>query len=229
MGRKLKLRLALFVAVLLLVAVGIGCWYFGYYRKTPDYAIRMVERSLDEHDKALFHRYVDADQMLVSSYDGFMEGVVDVETAIPDEAKPAIGSFTQIMKNPIIASFKEALDRYVETGSWAEGDAAEDTDIAPELLARSGLQNVEYRGVDEISDPDGDSTVASVLVYQKEAAREFTLEAVLQRGENGDWKVVGLRNLGDFIKTRAKPSSISTSTPRPPSWSATTGSSARPR
>ena len=200
MNRQTKLRLALFMGVLLLVAIGIGYWYFGIHKKTPDYAIQMVQRSLEQHDKALFHRYVDVDRLLNSSYDGFLEGVIEVDTVVPEEARSAIGNFTHIMKGPIIASFKEALDHYVETGNWTEDDLPENASIASELWARSGLQKIEFRSVDDVVvDAEGTLAIANLRVYQKEAGREFVLDVALHREKNGNWQVAEIRNLRDFI------------------------------
>ncbi len=204
MGRKMKLRIAFFLIVLLLIAVAAGAWYFKIYTKTPEYAMKQIEASLVQHDGKLFHRYVDMDALLDNSYDEFLEGLMGVDQALTEDAKGAVGNFAQMMKRPLLLSFHTAVDQYVETGTWSAGEDGKNEYEQmgdSEFLMRSGLQKMEFRGLDGIEeDSDTGRAVANTRVYQKDAQEEFVFEVMLKKAENGDWRVEEIRNLEDFMK-----------------------------
>lgn len=204
MSRKLKWKLLCIASVLLLLCIGGIYWYFSVYVKTPEYAIQRIETSIERHDKAEFHRYVDTDVLLDSAYDDLVSGMVDSGQPMTEEAKVAVGDIVRVLKAPLITSFKSALDRYVATGAWEEPSASsemsgEALDVH-QVLLKSGLGETEFRAFDGIAMEDGDRTaVAMIRVYQKKAGAEFVLEALLRETDSGTWRVESIRNFHDFV------------------------------
>ena len=204
MSRQMKLRLFFLAVVAVLIVTGGGYWYLRVYTKTPEYAMQQIEQSVEQHDKAKFQRYVDVERLLDRSYDGFVEGLLTTDTMMTPEAKSAISSFTHMMKAPLLTSFRTAIEQYVESGTWEAAESQEagnEALDASDVLKRSGLQQAVFRSVDGISqDKDGDRAIASVRVYQEEAQREFVLEVVLEKAENGDWRITEIQNFDAFIQ-----------------------------
>ena len=198
MGTKMKLRVAFSVILVLLLAAGGLYWHFGVRARTPEHSLECIRAALEKRDKSDFSRYVDLDRLLDTSYDGFVDGMLDSEISLPAEAKPAVGSFTQMMKAPIIASFKTEVEQYVSTGSWVKEGDGESVSEADELVRRSGIQQTEIRQVEEI-DTEEDHAVAHIRVYQQEAAQDFVFEAVMRKNDKGDWRLEEIRNFRDFI------------------------------
>ena len=74
---KIKAACAALLCALLVLA-GLF-WYFRVYTKTPEYALRAIERAFETHDETLFLRYVRLDDVLDMGYDDFMAGTMDTE------------------------------------------------------------------------------------------------------------------------------------------------------
>lgn len=189
--------------VILVLIVGLGgFWYLRFHQQTPERTISEIRTSLEKHDMKTFEHYVDVDGVLNSSYDGFMEGLIDTEIVMPDDAKTAMGDIVRMMKDPILASFKSAIEQYVSTGKWTEDEGKDPARIAEasELLSRSGLTKTEFRNVESVNrTQDKNIAIANIIVYQQEAGSEFTFETVLARNDDGLWRVTEIRNFRDFI------------------------------
>ena len=202
MSRQLKMKILLVLGVLALLGAGGIYWYFAVYARTPEYAVQMIERSLEKHDKTLFHKYVDVDKMLDYGYDDLVMGLMDTQQPMSDETKVAVGDLVKMLKAPLITSFRSAIDRYVETGSWESGDEnAQDSSLDfHQAFVKSGLRDAAFRGVDRIEKNEDEGTsVAFVRVFQQEAEGEFVMEVVFRQEGNGAWRAENIRNFHDFI------------------------------
>lgn len=202
MGHSLRMKLYLLLAVLVLLAFGSGYWYFQVYTKTPDYALQKIEQALEEHDKDTFGRYVDMDALLDKSYDDLMEGLMDAEQPLSSEAKFTVGNFTQMLKAPLITSFKQAVEQYVTTGSWGE-EAEEGSNQgfeAAQVLEKSGLCESSFRKVDSVAkDKEAGTAIAKVRIFQQEANEEFVLDVQFTEQADGTWRVTEVGNFHEFV------------------------------
>ena len=198
--KNFKFILAGAAAVLVVIA---GCfWYLRFHQQTPERTISDIRQALEKHDMKAFERQVDIDSVLDSSYNGFMEGLIDTEIVMPDDARTAMGDIVRMMKDPILSSFKASIEQYVSTGRWTEDEGKDPTRIteASELLARSGLTKTDFRNVESVNrTQDKNIAIANILVYQQEAGSEFTFEVVLTKNDDGLWRVTEIRNFRDFI------------------------------
>ena len=112
-----------FSAVLLAIAVIVGggtLWYHGYYTKTPEYAVRMIEEAVASHDEAKFDRYVDMRKLTETAGNEFLEAAMDADSAMTEEARSAVSGFAQIIDK---AGFyqseirgKEGLEKNADDG-----------------------------------------------------------------------------------------------------------------
>ena len=204
LSRQWKARIFMMVFLLLAAAGGGIFWYFSYYTKTPDYAIQMIQTAIEKHDTTKFQTYVDMDALLDGSADALLQGLIDTDRPMPEEAKTAVSGFAKMFKAPLIASFKDVIQRYVATGTWGSDDtegAAQGTPIDLDLvLAKSGLKDTSFRKIDYVAvDKDAGTAVAGVRVYQKEAADEFVLEVKFIQAKDGVWRASEISNFHDFI------------------------------
>ena len=90
---KAKIACAVLLCVVFLFA-GLF-WYFRVYTKTPEYALRAIQSALDQHDEAVFLRYVRLDTVLDTGYDDFMAGTMDAEFSHSYEASTALEDFSK--------------------------------------------------------------------------------------------------------------------------------------
>ena len=179
-------------------------WYFSYYTRTPDYAIRMIQESIEKHDTVKFQKYVDVDSLLGDSCDALMEGLMDSERPMPEEAKAAVSGFAKMFKAPLVTSFKGTINHYVESGNWGD-DASKAFDQgipidSDKILNKSGIREMSFRSIDYIAvDKEAGTAVVGVRVFQKEAEAEFVMEIHMARSDEGVWRVKTIGNFRDFI------------------------------
>lgn len=202
MEKKLKMAAGAGLAALALVIGGGGYYYFHVHNDTPEYAIETISRAIDDHDLKEFHRAVDVDGVLDSGYDGFVDGVTATDSIATPDAREAIKDFTQMLRAPMIAALKTAIDSYVSTGKL---NTEENVGVI-EMLERTGLNQIEVRGVKnvQLNDADRDEAFADVRIFQPELNGEFPLQIVLKRGEDDRWQVTRVQNFGEYIAQIAK-------------------------
>ncbi len=186
-----------FLAVLLTVVVLVGggtLWYKGYYTKTPEYAVKMIEEAIAAHDQTKFDRYVDVRKLTETVGDEFLEGVMDADRAMTEEARSAVSNFAQIFKASVSKSFETAIHEYVRTGEW--GEVSPDVQL---ILDKAGLYQAEFRSVEGIEKESDDKATLGLRIFQKEAAEEFVLQIRFEKGQDGIWRASELSNFRDFI------------------------------
>lgn len=198
-----KKRFVIFTGVLAGLLCLLGAWYFGHYTKTPDYALQQIDQALEKKDVARFAEYVDVDGVLDSSYDDFMNGILDTEQPLDEEARAAVGSFAQMVRAPLLASFRQAIMTHVETGNWPAEEEGRDVSGllgGSDVLERAGLKGTTIQGIDRVEkESQSEAAVAFVRVYSEEADDTFVLRVCLRPGENGRYRVVSVDNFRDFL------------------------------
>lgn len=197
MNKRVKMTVGAGVAALAVAVAGGGYYYFHVRTDTPDYAIKAVSRSIDKHDVKEFHRVVNVDSVLDSGYDGFVDGITPPDNATTPDAKEAIKNFTQMLRAPLMLSLKAAIDSYVATGAF---DERENIGIM-EMIERTGLNDLEVRGVKniELNDANNNEAFADLMLYQPELGREFPMQIVLSRGKDNQWQVTRVQNFQEYV------------------------------
>ncbi len=197
MNKRTKIALGIGGIALIIAAAGGGYYYFGSRTQTPEYALKTIEKSLTEHNKTEFYKFVDIDGVLNTGYDGFVEGLTGTSPAITPEAADAVREFTQVLRAPLILSMKSAVDYYVESGNF---NKSEDTGLT-EIFSRIGIDTLEFRSIENIqTDPEDEGlATAEIRIFQPEINREFSLQTILAKNEDGRWQVTGIKNFQEFI------------------------------
>ena len=196
MSKRIKTAAGAGLAALAIVVAGGGYYYFHVHNDTPDYAIKTIRNAIDEHNLKEFHRAVNVDGVLDSGYEGFVDGFTSAENVTTPDAKEAIKNFTQMLREPLIASLKSAIDSYVATGAL---DTEKNVGVL-EMLERTGLNDVELRGVKNIqlNDANREEAFADVIIFQPELGGEFPIQIVLKRDDDR-WQVVRVQNFRDYV------------------------------
>ena len=206
MSNRIKLALVGGLAVVLIAIIGA---YFFLHSKsdTPEYALKAVNEAIAAHDTRKFNRVVDADQLLSTIYDGFVEGLTESDQSMTPEAREAITNFTQMLRQPIINSLKAAIETYVETGSPEQTSEPDDGFLAAsEIMERAGLSKLDYRGIDGVSldENNPNRAIADVRFYQSEAANEFVFKVAIEKDDDSDWRITRLENFREFTELIAQ-------------------------
>ena len=204
-----RIRLAVTGGLALIIILCVIYFSVISASNTPEGTIKLIEEAVATHDKEKFDKYVDVDNLLNTSYDSFVDGMISADTTMSEEVKSSVMNFTQILKVPMIASMKAGIDNYINTGSFtdnskinSEEKSADEHQIAlSEVLERAGIDKLEYRQVDKaiIDKDDENKAIVEVIAFQKETAKDFIFEVEMQRDDKGDWRVKGIKNFRNFI------------------------------
>ena len=192
-----KLRLGVVTGFAALIVAGGGYFFLTSDKDKPAYAIETVEKAVENHNKADFYKVVDLESILDDSYNSIVEGVTDADKTMTADAKIAIKNFTEMLREPLLLSLKAAVDSYIETGDF---NKTENASVAT-LLERTGLNKIEYKGVEsvEINPKNSREATAKVKIYQRELAQDFTFNVLLKRNSKDEWQIVSIQNFSDFM------------------------------
>lgn len=194
MDKKIKIGTAIGVVVLI---AAIFCWYhFNVSAKSPEYAIKNVEQALAKHEKENVYRFVNPDSLLNSVYDDIVAGLIDADKNLTDDEKETVKNFSAELRAPTVLGFKVATDSFITTGNFDE------TSGINEILEKIGLDKIEYRGLEKIENAEDNpnEAIAFLKIFQPETDKEFLLEFVLQRDDDGNWRIIRVKNFRDLIR-----------------------------
>lgn len=198
MDKRIKRAAGAGIAALAVVVAGGGYYYFHVGNDTPDFAIKTIQQSIEEHDTKTFHRFVNVDSVIDSGYDGFVEGLTSSQSLTTPDAKDVIKEFTQMIRAPLMLSLKAAIESYVATGDLK----AEENGGVVELLEKTGLNDAEIRDVKniQINDANKDEAFADLIIFQPEIGQEFPIHLVLSRGKDNQWQLSRVQNFQSYVE-----------------------------
>ena len=197
MNNRIKIAVGAGILALIIACASGVYYYFNVRTQTPEYTMKLAEKAFTDHDKKDFYRAVNIESLIDSSYESFVEAFTGSDTTMSPEAKDAVKNFTQMLKAPLMMSLKAAVDSYIENGDF---NGEENVGVS-ELLGKTGIDKMEFRGIDEvvINDADKNEALANVRIFQPELKQEFVLRFLLHRNDSGQWQIVSVQNFQDFI------------------------------
>ena len=203
--QSMKKRLIAFAVVLVILAGAGGYWYVEMYTKTPEYTIQMVQEAVAGHNKDKLYKYVAVDHMLDTASDAMLDGLIQAMVPASGDTREAVSNLTRMFKNPVVLSLKNAVDNYVEYGTWNNKDdstaAIENTVDADMIVNKIGLPSIHMEKLDSMAvDKENGTALAKVRVLQTEANEEFVLDVELCEQEDGSWQVYEITNFQEFIQ-----------------------------
>ena len=192
-----KLKLGIFAGILALLVAFAGYKLLISGRNTPEYALQIVEKSVENHNKADFYKVVNLESILDDSYSSIVEGVTDADQSMTEDARAAVKSFTEMLREPLLLSLKAAVDSYVETGEFNKEENAS----IKTLLEKTGLDKFKYRQIESvaINPKNSNEATARIAVYQTELNEVILFNVMLQRNSKDDWQIVSIQNFQQFI------------------------------
>ncbi|WP_182187849.1 DUF2939 domain-containing protein [Pectinatus frisingensis] len=200
-----KIKAAIAGIIVILISCGTLYWYFGYYVKTPDYAIKKIGTSIAEHDVKTFNKYVDRKALLDDLADSVTESIVHADQQSVDGTGFAMQEYSSIFKKAFIKGFDEALTDYVTYGEVAVKQNSDDqstgTSDYADLLQTSGLNNLTYNSYKLVSiDKQTKKALLEVDVVQNEIDEPFAFNVTMEQQADGHWEMVKVENFSDFLK-----------------------------
>ncbi len=196
-SRSSKIRLIIAAVIVLAAAVLGGAWYFIHGVGTPEKTMEIVQKAAASHDVKTFEKYVDVDTIADVMSDGMVEGLIESDRSLSGDTRDAMSGFVDMFKSPIKASLKNAIMSYVKTGSF-EGDSALSADEMI-ILQKTGLDDIELKSVKGVYKSSDNEATADVLAYSREADSEFTFTLLLEKGDEGFFRIKKVTNFKEYI------------------------------
>lgn len=206
---KINKKLIAIIALITFTASSL-LWYFAYYTKTPTYSLITIKEAIDKHDLAKFNKHVDLDNSLSRGYDDLTSAVLETDKSLTTQQKAFAGGFIQMFKPAIVASLKDGIIRYVETGSWEDkkpdAPKKQAQKLDPEKIAENtAIKTSTFQGV-EYTKKDGKTAILGVKIHEKETGKDFIIDIKMRQLEDGTWQIAEFSNLKQYIieLTKAK-------------------------
>ena len=187
----------------IIIALLASCWYFFYWKKTPEYSLGIIRESIQAHDVVTFEKHVDMDALLTRAFDDVVGASLEEDESIGDFSKSFAKGFAQVIKQPLVMSMKDAIKQFVEKGTVdevaKETPKQEKQQFSPkELSKKTGASSSEYRGI-AYSKKDGNIAVVGIKTYDKQIDKELIIELKMNALEDGTWRVSEISNLKEYM------------------------------
>lgn len=187
--------------VLLILA---GCaFYFFYWVKTPQYSLKLIQESVQNHDVVAFEKHVDTEALCTQAVDGFLAQ----EMSTNDMNNPLIQGIIQTVKPAIVKSLKDGFINYVRDGNFNMTNPFE-TNKTNNKIANSEKQNenkikgytrLEFKDIAN-TETNGNRATVDIILYDNKTDKNFTLKIGMAKLEDGTWRIDTFVNLDEFIK-----------------------------
>jgi len=188
--------------LLVLVAVAGGYYYFNSLKTGPDYALLQAAAATQTHDLAKFERYVDVSSVASHLVDD-VASQSSLLTALVPGGGLALRGGLSLMKPQLARAARNEVQRYVETGSLAEAQAA-----APKRLVNLSFLGLagrvvgpdsQFKGIKYTTDK-GNEALVGLEFSQPRYDTTMVVEVQLLKQSDGHWQAKQITNAGELAK-----------------------------
>ena len=180
--RRKKKKIALGAALAVLIGAVSG-WYFLYYIRTPQYAVKLIRESVNKHDIVTFQDHTDLTKVVDKGYDALLaaQGENDVEDG-----------YTEGEKDEITRHLEELIHNAVLTGDWTDSYRK----THPNKVLPVDWNALKVKDIQPGASYPQDALVNVQL--DNPAVGTDTLVLHMQKNEKGDWQLVEITNLKGY-------------------------------
>ena len=199
-SNRLKKTLLAAAGVVVIIGAGGAWWYFSMYTKTPEFALQKIEDSISQNNKDEFYKYVAVNHVLDTAGDALLSGMVETAVSPEQDQHIAFTEFSKMFKTPVVNILQTAVDNYVLNGQWIDDQIEPSSEMGNGvMLAKAGLTQITFKGVDSLEKVDDDTAVANVRIFQSEANEDFILHVEMKKNAEGIWQVYEITNVKEFV------------------------------
>lgn len=198
--------LALFLIAACLFSTGI--WYFFFYTRSPEYALRQTIHAVEAQDREAFCRFVNLQTVTSHAYDDLTCDLFVYDSTLTPKTKVMFEKFYVSIKPQLSLGTADTILRRVESGQWSLPDG---TDILKgrqlgidyeRFLERSQLRNTTFVKLGEVA-RNGRSATATIEIREDYTQTPFTLEVAMEQAGDGHWQITYVKNYRDYLDTIA--------------------------
>ncbi|AMR28121.1 hypothetical protein A0257_14175 [Hymenobacter psoromatis] len=190
----------------MLVVVAGGYYYFNSRKTGPDYALLQAVAATQTHDLATFERYVDINSVTSHLVDD-VAGQSSILTALVPGGGLALRGGLSLLKPQLARAAHNEVQRYVETGSLEEAQAA-----APKRLVNISFLGLagrvvgpdsKFKGIKYTTDK-GNEALVGLEFSQPRYDTTMVVEVQLLKQADGHWQAKQITNTGELVKGVAR-------------------------
>ncbi len=204
--RRKARRQQMLIAIPLLLACAIGTliWYFGIWRRSPEFATQAAVAAAKEHDAATFQKYVNLDRITEGAYDDLTVDLFAYDSTLTESSKVLFEKFYVLIKPQMVEGTRDVILGYLNTGDWTLPDG---TDILKgrqlgidyeRFIERSQLRNTSLEKVGELRRTGENTAVLPLDIRETYTNTPFRLEVQLEKGKEG-WQIVKILNYRAYL------------------------------
>lgn len=196
----------LFLLVLLLALAGGGYYYYNSLKQGPEYALLQAAAATQTHDVVAFERYVDVDALTSHLVDD-VASQSSILTALVPGGGLALRGGLRLLKPQLAKAAHNEVQRYVETGSLEEAQAA-----APKRLVNLSFLGLagrvvspdsKFKGV-KYSTDKGNEALVGLEFTQPRYDTTMVVEVKLLKQADGHWQAKQITNAGELARGVAR-------------------------
>lgn len=188
------------LSAVLVILIGALLFYFLYWVKTPAYSLGLVKKSIENHDLPTFKRHVDLKSLYSRGFDDIVQ-----ESLGEDASNAFVSGIVAALKENMIQTMITETEKYVETGNFekqAQSDGKNQASIQ-EVSQKLNTPDLEYSGV-KSTQIDGNIAIVTLTLHDKKVDKDFDLKIKMRSIDNGEWQVVEVTNLIEFMQEQEK-------------------------
>lgn len=190
--------LKIILALIFLTLVGGAAFYYFYWLRSPQYSLVIIQKAVQEHDDATFEKHVDVSRVA----DDLVSAMIDTTVMNGEETGPFKENFVAMIKNVALPAFNSQIRTYVQQGVFQPTDPNNDGfAIAAATMERMGLRTCEFKGISK-TERKNSTMVVTCKIYDVALEQEFFVDLVMNRLEDGTWRIIGLKGLNEYLKNR---------------------------
>lgn len=186
------------------LSLGTVVWYFGFFTRTPEYALEQANLAWQEKDGEKFKHYVNLSLLTSRAYDDLTVDLFAYDSTLTPQSKVMFEKFYILIKPQLSQGTEDTILKRIADGSWS---LPEGTDILKgrqlgidyeRFLERSQLRNTTFLGVAKVN-RHGNSALADVTIREDYTQTEFTLTLSMEKAEDGHWQVAYIKNYKQYL------------------------------
>ena len=197
-----KQKLLLFFTLVFLVVLVLG---YTTYRRLPTYSFVIIQKAVEKRDWDTFHKHVDTEQVISTSYDTIIAHSLNNDYIMNDEIRGYAMGFGNWVKPRIVASLNKEIKQYIENGK-EEGASSLHNGIAHFQNGRAVRMMAEKTGLGQLSliSVDntrlvGDYAIITLKLEDFSIEKTYLLPLKMKQLRDGTWQVVNIFNLQDYL------------------------------
>ncbi len=205
MSTKVKVLLG---ALILLAAALLG-FYFGYWIRTPKYALGQLQEAINRHDTPYVEAHIDTDRLFGKIFDETIAWEFGPRDGSgQSRMNPALEEYMHSIRPVVVPVFTGQARHFIVTGRLDnDGPVDEDTSergyhLAREMAYKIGMPNLSFSSLKEV-EADGDVAIATLTVHDRQLDADLPLKLRMER-KNGEWVVTETTDFPSYLKARRK-------------------------